>query len=54
MESREAMSRFLHRGPVKITRAGTDHYGRTLATLSVNGEDAGAYLISIGMARPWN
>lgn len=36
-----------------IERLGTDPYGRTLATVSVNGMDAGDYLISQGLARPW-
>jgi len=34
-------------------RLGTDTYGRTLATVSVNGVDAGDYLIAQGLARPW-
>ena len=36
-----------------ITRLGTDPYGRTLATVSVNGVDAGDYLVAQGLARPW-
>ncbi|WP_420798907.1 hypothetical protein [Novosphingobium pentaromativorans] len=36
-----------------ITRLGTDPYGRTLATVSVNGVDAGNYLVAQGLARPW-
>ena len=51
--SRVALVRLLSRGRVMIERLGTDPYGRTLATVSVNGMDAGDYLISQGLARPW-
>jgi micrococcal nuclease len=51
--SRVALIRLLSRGRVMIERLGTDPYGRTLATLSVNGVDAGDYLISQGLAKPW-
>lgn len=48
-----ALSTFLARGPVAIHRQGQDRYGRTLARLTVNGHDAGAYLVAQGLARPW-
>ena len=51
--SRVALIRLLSRGRVMIERLGTDRYGRTLATVSVNGVDAGDYLISQGLAKPW-
>ena len=51
--SRVALTRLLSRGRVMITRLGTDPYGRTLATISVNGVDAGDYLVAQGLARPW-
>ena len=51
--SRAALVRFVSRGRVMITRLGTDAYGRTLATISVNGVDAGDYLIAQGLAKPW-
>ncbi len=51
--SRDALAAFLARGPVTIARTGTDQYGRTLARLIVNGNDAGTYLVSLGLARPW-
>lgn len=51
--SRDALRAFLARGPVQTHRRGTDRYGRTLATLSVNGRDAGEYLVAQGLARPW-
>jgi len=51
--SREALRAFLTRGRVTIERQGEDAYGRTLATVRVNGRDAGEYLIARGLARPW-
>jgi micrococcal nuclease len=48
-----ALVRLLSRGRVMIERQGTDPYGRTLATVSVGGVDAGDYLIAQGLARPW-
>lgn len=51
--SRDALVAFLARGSVKFQRQGTDRYGRTLARVSVNGNDAGEYLVSVGLARPW-
>jgi micrococcal nuclease len=51
--ARDALQAFLKRGPVLIERIGPDKYGRTLARVSVNGEDAGAYLVELGLARLW-
>lgn len=51
--SRVALVRLMSRGRVMIERLETDRYGRTLATVSVNGVDAGDYLISQGLAKPW-
>ena len=51
--SRAALVRLLSRGRVMIERLGTDRYGRTLATVSVGGVDAGDHLISQGLAKPW-
>jgi endonuclease YncB( thermonuclease family) len=51
--SRDALAGFLASGRVIIHRQGQDRYGRTLATLSVNGRDAGAYLVRLGLARWW-
>ena len=48
-----ALVRLLSRGRVMIERQGTDPYGRTLATVSVGGVDAGDYLMAQGLARPW-
>jgi len=52
-ESRDALRILLGRGTPRIERNGVDRYGRTLARLSVNGQDAGSYLIARGLARPW-
>ena len=51
--SRDALVEFLRRGPVNIERLGVDRYGRTLARVSVNGQDAGRYLIGLGLAKLW-
>ena len=47
------MQAFLARGPVMIERMGADQYGRTLALVTVNGEEAGRYLVKLGLARRW-
>lgn len=51
--SRDVLKAFLAGRNVAITRTGIDRYGRTLARVSVNGVDAGDYLISRRLARPW-
>lgn len=51
--SRDSLRAFLAQGPVKVQRLGTDRYGRTLARLTVNGRDAGEYLIRKRLARRW-
>ncbi len=53
MLARDALSSFMASGKPRIWRLGTDRYGRTLARISVNGLDAGRYLISRGLARRW-
>ena len=53
IRSRDALAALLASGKVRIKRSGQDRYGRTLATISVNGRDAGEYLIAAGLARPW-
>lgn len=53
-QSRDALTALLASGPVEIVRQGQDAYGRTLARVTVNGQDAGAYLTSQGLARRWN
>ena len=53
MQARDALRAFFARGPMTIHRQGIDHYGRTLATLTVQGRDAGRYLVGLGLARGW-
>lgn len=50
--SREVLEGFLDTGEVEILRQGEDKYGHTLAIVSVDGESAGEYLVSKGLARP--
>lgn len=52
-QARAALVAFLASGPVMIRRLRTDSYGRTLALVSVNGRDAGAWLRKAGLARRW-
>lgn len=52
-QARDSLEGFLSRGHVMILRTGVDKYGRTLARVSVNGKDAGAYLVGLGLARWW-
>jgi endonuclease YncB( thermonuclease family) len=52
-QARDELRTFLSRGPVMIERMGPDKYGRTLALVTVNGGDAGAYLVRLGLARRW-
>ena len=52
--SRDALIGFLQTGPDELERLGTDRYGRTLGKVTVSGQDAGAYLVSKGLARWWN
>jgi endonuclease YncB( thermonuclease family) len=47
------LERLLSTGTVRIERRGQDAYGRTLARVTVNGRDAGEWLIRQGLARPW-
>lgn len=53
VKSRDALRLLLSRGPVQIERRGIDRYGRTLAAVMVNGVDAGAHLVQLGLAKPW-
>lgn len=53
-QARDALRGFLTSGKVTIKRQGIDRYGRTLALVRVDGVDAGKWLVSKGLARPWN
>lgn len=52
-QARRALVAFLAQGRVMVERLGVDRYGRTLALVTVSGADAGDYLVSIGLAKPW-
>ena len=51
--ARDALIAFLAQGPAMIERQRLDRYGRTLALITINGKDAGQYLIDLGLARAW-
>ena len=53
-QSRDALQAFLLQGSVEVQRLGKDPYGRTLARVTVDGRDAGQYLVKLGLARRWN
>ncbi len=53
LRSRNALRAFIRSGNLTVHRQGRDHYGRTLARVTVNGQDAGQHLIRLGLARPW-
>ena len=43
----------LNSGPFTVDAHGSDRYGRTLATIRINGTDVGDILIAEGLARRW-
>lgn len=55
--AKKRLEELLLAGEIEITRGDgkrmTDKYGRTLAVLSVEGDDIGEELIGEGLARPW-
>lgn len=53
IQARDALKRSISGQAFTIERNGTDRYGRTLATIRVNGEDVGDGLISQGLAHQW-
>lgn len=50
-KSRDKLKVFLGQGTIQISRHGRDKYGRTLALVSVDGRDAGEFLIAEGLAK---
>jgi endonuclease YncB( thermonuclease family) len=52
--SKHRLAELLQGQRVEILRQGTDRYGRTLGSVSVNGSDAGESLVSEGLARSWS
>ncbi len=53
VRSRDALRAFIGSRRAVIQRTGVDQYGRTLARVTVNGVDAGEYLVRRGLAREW-
>jgi len=53
VKSRDALEAFLHTGQPIIERVGKDRYGRTLAKILVNGEDAGEALKLLELAKAY-
>lgn len=40
-------------GEIRLTRTGTDPFGRTLASVTAAGHDVGRQLVAEALARPW-
>lgn len=53
LAAKARLSELLAAGPVVLEREGVDRYGRTLATVRVNGADVGEQLIREGEAQRW-
>lgn len=51
--ARNALAVYLRQGTVRLIPQGRDRYDRLLARVTVNGHDAGAFLIGRGLAHPW-
>ena len=52
-QARDALRALLAGRRVQVVRTGVDRYGRTLARVTVDGDDAGAHLVGLGLARWW-
>jgi endonuclease YncB( thermonuclease family) len=58
--AKRRMAELLGSGTIRVTvgdpRDGRrrDRYGRTLATISVDGRDVGEIMVAEGLARPWD
>lgn len=52
-QARNRLVAILSSGDVVIVRHGLDKYGRTLAVVLVDGNDAGDALVAAGLARTW-
>ncbi|WP_319568992.1 thermonuclease family protein [Cohaesibacter marisflavi] len=48
-----ALSSFLSKGEISLRTYGEGYYGRTLVKVSVDGQDAGKYLLQQRLARRW-
>ncbi|MDF1600321.1 thermonuclease family protein [Mesorhizobium sp. YIM 152430] len=52
--SKHRLAELLQGQLVEVLRQGKDRYGRTLASVTINGSDAGDILVSEGLARTWS
>lgn len=50
-QAKRRLQQLVNSGPLYVERKGTDRYGRTLATVRVNGIDVGVVLVREGLAR---
>lgn len=53
LAAKARLGQLLAGGEITIARDGVDKYGRTLATLRVNGRDVGEQLVAEGAAQRW-
>ena len=54
LAAKDRLEELLTRGEVRVLESGKlDRYGRTLASVTVNGRDVGEILIGEGLARPY-
>ena len=51
--TRQARAYFSEAGSISIRRSGVDRYGRTLATVRLDGRDYGRLMIADGLAVRW-
>lgn len=52
--SKHRLAELLQGQRVEVLRQGKDRYGRTLASVTINGGDAGDILVGEGLARTWS
>ena len=53
LRAKERLASLLRAGAVDVARSGEDRYRRTLARVSVGGNDVGQVLVREGLALPW-
>ena len=51
IKSKQSLENFVRNKPIKIKRFGNDKFGRTLAIITVNGQDASCHQIKTGNAK---
>jgi micrococcal nuclease len=53
LKAKERLAGLLRAGSADLARDGEDRYRRTLARVSVGGQDVGQVLVREGLALPW-